>query len=100
MDSTSKNMYIKKLDDKINKCNNTYHSTIKMKPVVVNPSIYIKISDHVRIWKIKNIFAKCHITDWFEEDFVITKVKKTVPWTYILVILMMSNFWEHFWNSF
>ena len=41
MDSTSKNMYIKKLDVIINKCNNTYHSTIKMKPVVVKSSIYI-----------------------------------------------------------
>ena len=28
-------MYINKLDDTVNKCNNTYHSTIKMKPVDV-----------------------------------------------------------------
>ena len=34
-------MYIDKLDDIVNKCNNTYHRTIKMKPVDVNSSTYI-----------------------------------------------------------
>ena len=29
-------MYIDKLDDIVNKYNNTYHSTIKMKPVDLN----------------------------------------------------------------
>ena len=32
MTSVSKNVYIDKLDDIVNKHNNTYHSTIKMKP--------------------------------------------------------------------
>ena len=36
MTSISKNIYIDKLDDIINEYNNTYHSTIKMKPVDVN----------------------------------------------------------------
>ena len=31
--SISKNVYIDKLDDVVNKCNNTYHRKIKMKPV-------------------------------------------------------------------
>ena len=31
--SIPKNVYIDKLDDIVNKCNNTYHKTIKMKPV-------------------------------------------------------------------
>ena len=35
MTSISKNVYIDKLDDIVNKYNNTYHSTIKMKPVDV-----------------------------------------------------------------
>ena len=38
MTSISKNVYIDKLDDKVNICNNTYHSTIKMKPVAVTPN--------------------------------------------------------------
>ena len=41
MTSVSKNWYIDKLDDIMNKYNNTYNKTIKMKPVDVNPSIYI-----------------------------------------------------------
>ena len=32
MNSVSKNVYIDKLDDKVNKNNNTYDSTIKMRP--------------------------------------------------------------------
>ena len=39
--SISRNVYINKLDDIVNKYNNIYHRTIKMKPVDVNPSIYI-----------------------------------------------------------
>ena len=63
-------MYIDKLDDIVNKYNNTYHSTIKMKTVDIKSSTYndsskeinaeylkFKISDVVRISKYKNIFA-------------------------------------------
>ena len=32
-------MYIDNLDDIVNKYNNTYHRTIKMKPVAVKPRI-------------------------------------------------------------
>ena len=35
MTSISKNAYIDKLDDIVNKYNNTYHNTIKMKPTDV-----------------------------------------------------------------
>ena len=71
MTSVSKNGHIDKLDDIVNKYNNTYHITIKMKPVDVKPSTYIKsskeinyqnpkfkIGDIVRTSKYKNIFAK------------------------------------------
>ena len=37
-------MYINKLDDIVNKCNNTYHSMIKMKSVEVKSNIYIDSS--------------------------------------------------------
>ena len=66
--SISENVYIDKLDDIVNKNNNTYHSTIKMKPVDVKSSTYIdsgketndedpkfKIGDIIRISKYKNI---------------------------------------------
>ena len=41
MTSVSNNVYINKLDDIVNKYNNTYHSTIKMKSVDVKSIIYI-----------------------------------------------------------
>ena len=44
MTSLSKNVYIDKLDDIVNKYNNTYHTAIKMKSVDVKPSISIDVN--------------------------------------------------------
>ena len=44
MTPISKNVYIVKLYDIVNKYNNTYHSTIKMKPVDVKSSTYINFN--------------------------------------------------------
>ena len=44
MTSILKNIYI---DDIANKCNNTYHSTTKMKPVDVKPCTYIDSSKEI-----------------------------------------------------
>ena len=41
MTSVSKNVYIDKLNDIVNKYNDTYHSTIKLKPVDVKSNLYI-----------------------------------------------------------
>ena len=41
MTSISKNVYINKLDDIVNEYSNTYHRTIKMKPVDVQDNTYI-----------------------------------------------------------
>ena len=92
--SISKNVYIDKLDDIVNEYNNTYHTTIKMKPVYVKDNTYtdykkgvnnkdpkFKVCDHVIISKYKNIFAKGYTRNWSEEIFVI---KNTVPWTYVI----------------
>ena len=97
MTSISKNVYIDKLDDIVNKYINTYHRTIKMKPIDVKDNTYInigkefnyknskfKVGDHVRISKYKNIFAKGYTPNWSEEIFVITEIKSTVPWTYVI----------------
>ena len=62
MTSILKNLYIDKLADIINKYNNTYHSTIKRKPVDIKPSTYHDFNgDHVRISKYENMFAKTYI---------------------------------------
>ena len=45
--SISKNVYIDKLDDIVNKYNNTYHSTIKMKSVDVKSNTYINSSKEI-----------------------------------------------------
>ena len=93
----SKNVYIDKLDDIVNEYNNTYHRTIKMKPVDIKDNTYIdfekevndkdskfKIGDRIRISKYKNIFAKGYMPNLAEEVFIIKKVKNTLPWTYVI----------------
>ena len=47
MTSGSKNVYNEKLDDIVNKYNNTYHSTIKMKPADVKSITYINFSKEI-----------------------------------------------------
>ena len=98
MTSISKNVFNNKLDDIVNEYNNAYHRTIKMKPVDVKDNAYVdsmelrpnnkypkfKVGDHVRISKYENIFAKGYTPNWSEEDFVIKKVKNTIPWTYVI----------------
>ena len=74
-----KNVSINKLGNIVNEYNNTYHITIKMKPVDVKDNTYIdsikevndkdfkfKVDDHLRISKYKNIFHKGY-TLWLKE---------------------------------
>ena len=97
MTSVSKNVYIDKLDDIVSEYNNTYHRTIKTKPIDVKDNTYInigkkvndkdpkfKVRDHVRISKYKNIFAKSYTPNWSEEIFAIKEIKNTVSWTYVI----------------
>ena len=85
------------LDDIVNEYNNTYHRTIKMKPIDVKDNTYInidkevndkkakfKVGDHARISKFKNVFAKGYTPNRSEEIFVIKEIKNTVPWTHII----------------
>ena len=50
--SISKNVYLDKSDDIVKKYNNTYHSTIKMKPVDIKPSTYIDSSKEINYQEI------------------------------------------------
>ena len=69
--SISKNVHINKLDDIVNEYNNTYHKTIKMKPIDVKNNTYInsskevnhkdpifQVGDYVRISKNKKYLQK------------------------------------------
>ena len=62
-----------------------------MKPIDVKPRMFIdfnkennkespklKVGDHVRISKYKNIFAKWYVSNWSGEVFMKKKVKNTV----------------------
>ena len=97
MTPISKNVYFDVLNDIVNKSNNTVHKTITMKPADITSDSYaeynkdsnekdpkFKVGDHVRISKYKNIFAKGYTQNWSEEVFVISKIKNTVPWTYVI----------------
>ena len=68
-----------------------------MKPIDVKDNTYIdfgkevndkdskfQVGNHVRISKYKNIFAEGYTPNWSEEVFVISKIKNTVPWTYVV----------------
>ena len=97
MTSVSKNVYIDKLDDVVNKYNNKVHRTINMKPIDVKDNTYVdskkevndkdpkfKIGDHVRISKYKDIFATGYTPNWSEEVFISSKIKNKVPRTYVI----------------
>ena len=94
MTAISKNVYFDVLDDIVDEYNNTYHKTIKMKPIDVKSDSFaeynriafneesnekdpkFKVGDHVTISKFKNVFAKGYTSNWSEEIFVVTKNKK------------------------
>ena len=59
---------------------NTYINSIKE---VNDKDPKFQVGDHVRISKHKYIFAKCYTPNWSEEAFLISRIKNTVPWTYV-----------------
>ena len=90
---TPKNLYIDKLDDIVNKYNNTYYSTTKIKPVDVKLKTNIdydkeindedpkfRIGNIVKLSKFKNHFCKRLSSKLIWRSFVIKKVKSTVLW--------------------
>ena len=97
MPTFSKNVYFDVLNDIVNKYNNTVHKTIKMKPIDVTNESYVeynedsnkkgpklKVNEHVRISKYKNIFAKGYVPNWSEEVFIVNEIKNRVPWSYTI----------------
>ena len=104
MASIPKNEYIGKFNDIINKYNDTYNSKIKMKPVDLKSSTYIKtnkeindkdpkfkIGDIVRISKLKNIFVKGNVLNWSEEVFGLLKKLKTLYSRYMLEVILKTK---------
>ena len=113
MTPISKNMYVDKLDDLINKYNNKYHKRIKMNSADVKSNTYInsnkevndknpkfKVGDIVKIWKYKNIFAKDCVPNWSEEIFVIKKLKTVCHGHMWSVVLMAKKLLERFMKKY
>ena len=112
MTAILRNVYFDVLDDIVNKYNNTVHRTIKMKPIDVTSDSYaeynedsnkkdpkFKVGDHVRISKYKNIFAKGYAPNWSEEVYVVSKIKSTVPWAYVVSDLNGEEITESFYEK-
>jgi len=100
--------YINTLSDIVDKYNNSYHRTIRCKPIEVNEKNEkeilsniikntgshhavkklikekFKIGDYVRISKYKSIFDKSYHQNWSSEVFKIVNIMKTIPVTYLL----------------
>ena len=111
MTAVSRNVYFDALDDIVDKYNNTYHRTNKMKPIDAKNDSFAeyneesnerdpkyKIGECKRILKDKDMFAKGYKPNWSEEVFVISKIKTTVPWTYVISDLngeeIIGSFYE------
>ena len=76
------------LDDIVDKYNNTFHRTIKMKPVDITGDSFVeynedsnkkdpkfKVGGHARISKYKNIFAKGYIQIGQKKFSLLVKLK-------------------------
>ena len=97
--AVSKKNYFDVLDDFVENYYNTFHRTIGIKSIddsysdsysEYNVDFHekdpkFKVGDHVRILEYKKIFAKGYTPNWSEENFVISKIKNTVP----LMLLMI-----------
>ena len=98
-------MYIDKLDDIVNKYNNTYHRTIKKKPVDVKPSMCIdfnkennkeglkfKVDDR----NIKIFLQKAMFKIGLKKFLRLKKSKILLRAHMLLVILTVKKLLEHF----
>ena len=78
-------MYIDRLDDIVNEYNNTYHSTIKTKPIDVKASTVIDFDKENNRWSRKNIqkkyfFPKSIFQIVQKKHLWLKKIKILYPW--------------------
>ena len=96
-------IWINDLDKLVNEYNNSYHRSIKMKPIdaslkvnenIVRNNLYnfkitnkkpkFSIGDRVRISLLKNTFEKSYTSNWSEELFIIDNIKTSNVHYYFL----------------
>ena len=105
MTTLPKNVYFDVLVNIVDKYNNMHHNIVKMKPINVKSNSYAEYNvdsndkdpkfnkgDRVRVSKYKSIFAKWYVPNWSQEVFVISKIKNTVPRTYVIMDLNGEEF--------
>ena len=96
----------------VNKYNKTVHRTIKMKPIDVTDYSYpeynedfnkkdprFKVGDHVRISNYNNNFSKGYTPNWSEEVFIVSKIKNTVLWTFVVSDLIIEEITGSFYEK-
>ena len=107
--SISSNICIDKSEDIDKKYNNTYHTIIKMKRVIIKSNTNIdcsnrindknpkfEIDDIVSISKYKNIFAIVYTPNWSDEVFRLKKLRILSCGHMLLMILMGKKLLEYF----
>ena len=109
MTSVSKNVYIDKLDDIVNKHNNTYHTTSKATPDDLRSNTFIdssikvngknlkfKICDNFRMSKYKIAFAKFTLQIGLNKFLWLKKLKILYRRHISLMILMEKSLLKYF----
>ena len=111
--------WIDTLDELLSKYNNSYHSTIRMRPVDASKkgnefvvwensfkndehhkkSSKFKIGETVRISRIKSIFEHGFLPNWSEQIYKIHKINNSSPVTYILKDLQIEIIEGSFYNE-
>ena len=112
MTAVSKKVYFDFLNDIVDKYNNTYHRTIKIKPIDVKSDSYtkynvdsneedlqFKIGVHVRTSMYKNLFAKGYAPNWLPEVFVVSKIRNIVLRTYVISDLNGDKIFATFYEN-
>ena len=97
--SISKNMYINKLDDIVKKYNNTYHTSIKIKPVDVKDNTYIdfkkEVNDKNPQFKVGDqVKSICQIGQ--KKYSLLKKLKVLYHGNMLLMSLMVKKLLVHF----
>ena len=109
MTAISKNISFNVLDDIVNKCNNTVHRTIKMKPFDVISDSFVeyneesnkkspkfKVGDHVRILSIKIFLLKDMFLIGQKIFLLLVNLKIQFHGLMLLMMLMVKKLLEAF----
>ena len=109
MTSVLKNVYIDKLDDIVCEYNNTYHTTIKMKPVDVKDNTYVdskkevndkdpkfRVGDYVTISKYKIFLLRDTHQNNLKNFLLLVKLKIQFYGHMLLMISVVKKSLEHF----